>query len=70
MRYNIGSRGEIVGVLSYSLYTSSSTPYIHPPLLLMYIQRHSLYNSKTGGGKRDIFSNYKQLIKLNGYGKI
>lgn len=69
MRYNIGSRGEIVGVLSYSLYTSSSTPYIHPPLLLIYIQRHSLYNSKAGC-KRDIFSNYKQLIKLNGYGKI
>ena len=69
MRYNIGIRGEIVGVLSYSLYTSSPTPYIHPLLLLIYIQRHSLYNSKTGC-KRDIFSNYKQLIKLNSYGKI
>ena len=31
MRYNIGVEGEIVGVLSYSLYTSSCTPYIHPP---------------------------------------
>lgn len=30
MRYNIGIRGEIVGVLSYSLYTSSPTPYITP----------------------------------------
>ena len=69
MRYNIGIRGEIVGVLSYSLDTSSSTPYIHPPLLLIYIQRHSLYNSKTGC-KRRYISNYKQLIKLNSYGKI
>ena len=69
MRYNTGSRGEIVGILSYSLYTSSSTPYIHPPLLLIYIQRHSLYNSKAEC-KRDNISNYKQLIKLNSYGKI
>ena len=43
MRYNIGIRGEIVGVLSYSLYTSSSTPYIHPPLPLIYILPYSLY---------------------------
>ena len=54
MRYNIGIRGEIVGVLSYSLYTSSSTPYIHPRVPLIYIQRHSLYNSKAEC-KRDIF---------------
>ena len=30
MRYNTGSRGEIVGVLSYSLYTYRGTPYITP----------------------------------------
>ena len=54
MRYNTGIRGEIVGVLSYSLYTSSPTPYIHPEALLIYIQRHSLYNSEAEC-KRDIF---------------
>lgn len=43
MRYNTGSRGEIVGVLSYSLYTSSSTPYIHPRVPLIYILPYSLY---------------------------
>ncbi len=46
MRYNTGIRGEIVGVLSYSLYTSSSTPYIHPLLLLIYILSYSLYTSR------------------------
>ena len=35
MRYNTGSREEIVGVLSYSLYTSSPTPYIHTEALLI-----------------------------------
>ena len=35
MMYNIGIRGEIVGVLSYSLYTSSPTPYIHTEALLI-----------------------------------